>query len=71
MNEERGQRMRLYRLWRTATILCALGAVEIGVLAWQRQQRGSRWPACRSQRWPRMPGDGVSPFAGPCSNMCM
>ena len=30
--------MRLYRLWRTATILCALGAVEIGVLAWQRQQ---------------------------------
>lgn len=38
MNDERGQRMRLYRLWRTATILCALGAVEIGVLAWQRQQ---------------------------------
>ena len=32
------QRLRLYRLWRTATILCALGAVEIGVLAWQRQQ---------------------------------
>ena len=31
-------RLRLYRLWRTATILCALGAVEIGVLAWQRQQ---------------------------------
>ena len=32
------QRLRLYRLWRTATILCTLGAVEIGVLAWQRQQ---------------------------------
>ncbi len=32
-----GQRLRLYRLWRTATILCALGAVEIGVLAWQRR----------------------------------
>lgn len=32
------QRLRLYRLWRTATILCALGAVEIGVLAWQQQQ---------------------------------
>ncbi len=31
-------RLRLYRLWRTAAILCALGAVEIGVLAWQRQQ---------------------------------
>jgi hypothetical protein len=31
-------RLRVYRLWRTATILCALGAVEIGVLAWQRQQ---------------------------------
>ena len=31
-------RLRLYRLWRTATILCALGAVEIAVLAWQRQQ---------------------------------
>ena len=38
MNAERGQRLRLYRLWRTAAILCALGAVEIGVLAWQRQQ---------------------------------
>ena len=37
MNGERGQRLRLYRLWRTAAILCALGAVEIGVLAWQRQ----------------------------------
>jgi lysylphosphatidylglycerol synthetase-like protein (DUF2156 family) len=33
-----GQRLRLYRLWRTAAILCALGAVEIAVLAWQRQQ---------------------------------
>jgi hypothetical protein len=31
-------RLRIYRLWRTATILCALGAVEIGVLAWQRQR---------------------------------
>ena len=38
MNADRGQRLRLYRLWRTAAILCALGAVEIGVLAWQRQQ---------------------------------
>lgn len=35
---DKGQRLRLYRLWRTATILCALGAVEIGVLAWQRNQ---------------------------------
>lgn len=35
---DRGQRVRLYRLWRTAAILCALGAVEIGVLAWQRQR---------------------------------
>jgi hypothetical protein len=35
---DRPQRLRLYRLWRTATILCALGAVEIGVLAWQRNQ---------------------------------
>jgi hypothetical protein len=33
-----GQRLRLYRLWRTAAILCALGAVEIAVLAWQRQR---------------------------------
>ncbi len=32
------QRLRLYRLWRTATILCALGALEIGVLAWQQRQ---------------------------------
>lgn len=32
------QRLRLYRLWRTAAVLCALGAVEIGVLAWQRQR---------------------------------
>jgi hypothetical protein len=32
------QRLRLYRLWRTATVLCALGAVEIGVLAWQQQR---------------------------------
>jgi hypothetical protein len=31
-------RVRLYRLWRTAAILCALGAVEIAVLAWQQQQ---------------------------------
>jgi hypothetical protein len=30
--------VRLYRLWRTAAILCALGAVEIAVLAWQQQQ---------------------------------
>ena len=35
---EHGQRVRLYRLWRTAAILCGLGAVEIGVLAWQRQR---------------------------------
>ncbi len=35
---EAAQRLRLYRLWRTATILCALGAVEIAVLAWQRQR---------------------------------
>ena len=35
---EGAQRLRLYRLWRTATVLCALGAVEIGVLAWQRQR---------------------------------
>ena len=35
---ERARRLRLYRLWRTATILCALGAVEIGVLAWQRHR---------------------------------
>ena len=35
---EASRRLRLYRLWRTATILCALGAVEIGVLAWQRQR---------------------------------
>lgn len=34
---ESAQRLRLYRLWRTAAILCALGAVEIGILAWQRQ----------------------------------
>jgi hypothetical protein len=36
--EGSARRLRLYRLWRTATILCALGAVEIGVLAWQRQR---------------------------------
>lgn len=32
------QRLRLYRLWRTAAILCALGAVEIGVMAWQQRR---------------------------------
>jgi hypothetical protein len=35
---ETTQRLRLYRLWRTAAILCGLGAAEIGVLAWQRQR---------------------------------
>ena len=34
---DNAQRLRLYRLWRTAAILCALGAVEIGILAWQRR----------------------------------
>ena len=38
MSAPDGQRLRLYRLWRTATILCGLGAVEIGVLAWQRER---------------------------------
>lgn len=37
MLPERGQQLRLYRLWRTAALLCGLGAVEIGVLAWQRR----------------------------------
>jgi hypothetical protein len=29
--------LRLYRLWRTVTLLCALGAVEFAVLAWMRR----------------------------------
>ena len=37
MLPERARLLRLYRLWRTAALLCGLGAVEIGVLAWQRR----------------------------------
>ncbi|MCU0620374.1 MAG: hypothetical protein MUC69_02590 [Gemmatimonadales bacterium] len=32
--------LRLYRLWRTAAVLCAVGAVEFAWLAWSRRQ----WP---------------------------
>ncbi len=36
--DARAQRLRLYRLWRTASLLCAIGAVEIAVMAWQNQR---------------------------------
>jgi hypothetical protein len=36
--DARAQRLRLYRLWRTASLLCALGTVEIAVMAWQNQR---------------------------------
>ena len=29
--------LRTYRLWRTSTVLLVVGAVEVGVVAWQRQ----------------------------------
>ena len=32
-------RLRLYRLWRTAALLCGVGAAEFGVLYWQQAQR--------------------------------
>ena len=31
------RQLRTYRLWRTATVLLIVGAVEFGVLAYQRQ----------------------------------
>lgn len=31
------QPLRIYRLWRTSGILCAVGAVEFGYVAWTRQ----------------------------------
>jgi hypothetical protein len=34
--------LKLYRMWRTVTLLCALGAVEFAVLAWMRR---SWWAA--------------------------
>jgi hypothetical protein len=37
MSAEFARAMRTYRLWRTSTVLLVVGAVETGVLAWQRQ----------------------------------
>jgi general stress protein CsbA len=31
------RQLRTYRLWRTATVLLVVGAVEFGVLAYQKQ----------------------------------
>ena len=30
-------RLRLYRLWRTAALLCGVGAAEFAVLYWQQR----------------------------------
>lgn len=35
--EAAARRLRVYRLWRTSTLLGAIGAVEFAVLAWQRR----------------------------------
>lgn len=35
MNASASSRLT-YRLWRTSSILCFVGAAEFGVLAWQR-----------------------------------
>ena len=37
MNDSFKVAMRTYRLWRTSTVLLVVGAVEVGVLAYQRQ----------------------------------
>lgn len=37
---EVARRIRLYRLWRTAAILCVVGAAEFAWLAWSRRL----WP---------------------------
>ncbi|MEO6067829.1 MAG: hypothetical protein ABJB33_06515 [Gemmatimonadota bacterium] len=35
------QPLRIYRLWRTSGILCAVGAIEFGYVAWTRH---TWWP---------------------------
>lgn len=35
------QDLKLYRLWRTSGVLCTLGALEFGYLAWDRKEW---WP---------------------------
>jgi len=37
MSEDFQRALRTYRLWRTSTVLLIVGAVETGVLAYQRQ----------------------------------
>lgn len=37
MSEGLQRQLRTYRLWRTSTVLLIVGAVETGVLAYQRQ----------------------------------
>jgi general stress protein CsbA len=37
MSEGFQRQLRTYRLWRTSTVLLIVGAVETGVLAYQRQ----------------------------------
>jgi len=33
--------LKLYRLWRTSGLLCAVGAIEFGFVAWSRH---TWWP---------------------------